>query len=340
LLKMTFVLGQRRMIFVLRDLGQPAILLAAGAVGIALSFRMSEAVSPLTKVITPLLMGVLFTLFARVSLGRLRVAARDWRYQVTALALNFGTTPLVAYLLGWAFLRDDPALWAGLFLALITPCTDWYLIFTEVAGGDVHKNLVLLPWNLILQLALLPLYLLIFTQALVPVDFDTVGRAIAIYIAVPLAAGQFVRRYFPRLALSPGLNRFGFAALALTVVAMFASHGDIVLQRPTLFLRLAPPMLAFYVISLSLSWMLSRWGGYPQESFVALACTTMARNSPLVWPLAIILFPAHPVVALSQLVEPLLEIPSLIIFTALAQWRRPPAPNQGRKVIPHREDER
>ncbi|HXF04306.1 MAG TPA: bile acid:sodium symporter [Blastocatellia bacterium] len=275
-----------------------------------------------TQIITPLLMVVLFSLFARISLVGLREAARDWRYLLPAVGLNFVSTPLIAFFLGWAFLRDEPALWVGLVLALITPCTDWYLIFTDLAGGDVHRNLALLPWNLVLQLVLLPVYLLVFTQTLVPVELSTVVRAFAVYVAIPLVAGQLMRRYRPQAAASVWLARLGFVALALVVMAMFTSHGEIALKRPALFLRMAPPMLSFYLISLSLSWLVSRRLRYPRERFVALACTTTARNSPLALPLAVVLFPAHPVVALSQLIEPILEIPVLIVFSALSRGRR------------------
>jgi ACR3 family arsenite efflux pump ArsB len=308
-----------------RDLAEPAILLGAAAIGVGLSVEMREAGSVAGLLITPFLMVVLFTLFARVSLGQLREAARDWRYLLTAVGLNFVSTPLIAFFLGWVFLRDEPALWVGLVLALITPCTDWYLIFTDLAGGDVHRNLALLPWNLILQLVLLPVYLLIFTQTLVPVDLSTLVRAFALYVVILLVAAQLVGWRRPPVAVSGWLARLGFAALALTVIAMFTSQGEIVLKRPTLFLKMGPPMLSFYLISFSLSWLVSRWLRYPRERFVALACTTTARNSPLALPLAVVLFPAHPVVALSQLIEPVLEIPSLILFSALAKRRVQPA---------------
>lgn len=296
-------------------------MLGAAALGVMLSVGWHAAGKVAEQLITPLLMVVLFTLFARVSLARLREAVGDWRYLLTAVGLNFVSTPLIAFFLGWLLLRDEPVLWVGLILALITPCTDWYLIFTDLAGGDVHRNLALLPWNLILQLVLLPVYLLIFTQTLVPVDVSTLLRAFAVYVAIPLVAAQLVRRHRPQIAASGWLARLGFAALALVVMAMFTSHGEIVLERPTLFLRMAPAMMSFYLISLSLSWLLSRWLRYPREKFVALACTTTARNSPLALPLAVVLFPTYPAVALSQLIEPVLEIPVLIAFSALVRWQ-------------------
>lgn len=313
---------------VMDDLQEPAVLLGAAALGIGVSLGWPSVKHGAELLIVPLLVLVLFSLFARVSLARLRDAARDRRYLLTALGLNFLSTPLLAFALGWLFLRDYPALWVGLVLALSTPCTDWYLIFTQLAGGDVPRNLALLPWNLILQLVLLPLYLWGLTSTLVPVQLDVVTRTFALYVAIPLVSGQLLRWKRPSVVTSPWLAQLGFVALALTVAAMFVSHGDLVVAEPMVFLRMAPPMLSFYVLSFGIVWGMARWLGFPREQFVALACTTTARNSPLALPLAVVLFPDQPVIALSQLIEPVLEIPSLIILAALLKRRARSAEGQ------------
>jgi ACR3 family arsenite transporter len=306
---------------VMDDLREPALLLGAAALGVMISLACPRAKPGAERLIVPLLVLVLCSLFASVSLARLRDAAWGWRYLRTALGLNFISTPLLAFGLGWLFLRDSPALWVGLVLALSTPCTDWYLIFTQLAGGDVPRNVALLPWNLLLQLVLLPLYLWGLTSTLVPVQLEVVAHAFAVYVAMPLAAGQLLRWRYPVLVTSPWLPRLGLTALALTVAAMFVSHGDLVVAQPTVFLRMAPPLLTFYLLSFGIAWGMARWLRLPREQFVALACTTTARNSPLALPLAVVLFPDQPVIALSQLIEPVLEIPSLIIFAALLTHR-------------------
>jgi len=162
---------------------------------------------------------------------------------------------------------------------------------------------------------------LLFTQKLVPVELSTLAKAFALYVVIPLTVAQLLRWDRPQVAASERLSRLGFAGLALTVTAMFTSHGDIFLEDPTLFLRMAPPLLSFYIISISLSRIVSRLLRFSREGFIALACTTTARNSPLALPLAVVLFPDHPIVALSQLIEPVLEIPSLILFSFLVKLR-------------------
>ncbi len=300
------------------DVREPAALLGAAALGMSLSARWPVVIPIAERALTPLLALVLFTVFARIPLERLREAARDRRYVLAVIGLNFGSTPVLAAALGGLLLPDAPELRVGLFLALLTPCTDWYLIFTHLVGGDVARNLAVLPWNLILQVALLPVYLWLFTAAWVPVDMGEIGRALFVYVGLPGVAAQIVRRQWGE---RPELGRIGFAALALVVGAMFASHGHLVLEHPMLLLRLAPPLVLFYVLALALSWGVARGLRFPRERALALACTAMARNSPLVLPLAVVLFPEHPIIALSQLVEPVLEIPSLILFSAVMRWR-------------------
>lgn len=297
---------------------EPAALLGAAGAGMLISLTW-PAVAPMAgHAITPLLVVVLFSVFARVSLGRLREAARDGRYVLAVVAMNFVSAPVLAFLLGAFFLPDVPELRVGLFLAVLTPCTDWYLIFTHLVGGDVARNLVVLPWNAVLQVVLLPVWLWLVTSAWVPAEMGEIGRALLAYAVAPLVAAQLFRWWWGE---RPAVGRVGGGALVLVVVAMFAGHGGIVLEHPVLFLRLVPPLLLFYVLSLALSQGMARVLGFPRERALALACTAMARNSPLVLPLAWVLFPEHPIIALSQVVEPLVEIPALILFSAAARGR-------------------
>lgn len=82
--------------------------------------------------------------------------------------MNFVWSPLLAVGLGAVFLRDQPALWVGLIVLLVTPCTDWYLTFTDLADGDVPFATSLLPYDLVLQLLSLPLSLYVFAVVAFP----------------------------------------------------------------------------------------------------------------------------------------------------------------------------
>lgn len=302
---------------------EPALLLTAVAAGLAAARAAPQAAALAERLLTPTLMLLLTAVFYRVPLAHLRTAFGHRQYFATALGLNFVLTPLVAYGLGWFFLRDEPALWLGLILVLVTPCTDWYLVFTGLARGDLALNLALLPWNLLLQLALLPLYLWVFTRALIPLELGAVARSFLLYIVVPFLLAQVARRLSRGFAMGPAAERSSvvvqYAALTLLIVAVFAQQGGVLFSEPGVVLRLIGPLAFFFVLMASAALAAGAAANLSGPSRAALACTAVARNSPLTLSLALVLFPAHPQVALTQVVEPLLELPFLVL---LAWWLR------------------
>jgi len=296
---------------------EPALLLTAVAAGLAVARAAPQAAAQAERLLTPALILLLTAVFHRVPLQRLRVALGHRRYFLTALGLNFVLTPLAAYGLGWLFLRDERALWLGLVLVLVTPCTDWYLVFTALARGDTALNLALLPWNLLLQLALLPLYLWVFTSALIPLELGAVARSFLLYIVIPFALAQAARR----LASGPAAERSAvvaqYAALTLLIVAVFAQQGGVLFAQPRVVLLLLPPLALFFFLMATVAVGAGRAANFSAPTRAALACTAVARNSPLTLSLALVLFPAYPQVALTQVVEPLLELPFLVLLAAV-----------------------
>lgn len=202
-------------------------------------------------------------------------------------------------------------------MVLVTPCTDWYLAFTARAGGDVAANLALLPWNLLLQIALLPAYLHLLTRALVVLDWSLIGRSLLLYVLLPLGLAQAARRLLPRLEARIGAAQV--AALALLVAAMFAAQGSVLVDQPTVLARMIAPVALFIAAMAGLAWGAAQWMDMGVERAKALACTTAARNSPLTLSLALVFFPGAPLVALSQVVEPLIELPLLVLLAAGAR---------------------
>lgn len=298
---------------------EPALLLSAVGLGLGLARAAPELAGQAERAIPPALVLVLFAVFYRVPLERLRAAFGHRRYFAAALGLNFLLTPLVAYGLGWFFLRDYPALWVGLVLVLVTPCTDWYLVFTALARGDVPLNLALLPWNLVLQLVLLPFYLYVFTQRLVPVDFAVVGHSLLLYVFLPLASAQALRRLFAAEAAERRVVFLQYAALTALIAAMFAHQGRLLWEQPQVLLRFLPPVGLFFVLAALAAVVVGHRLDFSAPTRASLASTACARNSPLTLSLALVLFPAHPLVAVTQVIEPLVELPLLIL---LAAWLR------------------
>ena len=102
------------------------------------------------SLIVPSSMVMLYGVFLNIPLNRLGQAFQNYKMTGLILGINFLWTPIFVWGLGAIFLRDSPDLWVGLIMLMVTPCTDWYLIFTGIAKGNVPLATAFLPWNMIL----------------------------------------------------------------------------------------------------------------------------------------------------------------------------------------------
>lgn len=159
--------------------------------------------------IVPALMVMIYGVFLNTPLNRFGNALQNYKVTGLSLGINFLWTPIFAWGLGAIFLRDTPDLWVGLIMLMVTPCTDWYLIFTSMAKGDVTIATALLPWNLILQVILLPIYLLIFTGKLVAINRVNLVQDIAFVLVLPLLLALISKTLIPKI------NRFGLQSPSL-----------------------------------------------------------------------------------------------------------------------------
>ncbi|WP_049927519.1 arsenic resistance protein [Halopiger goleimassiliensis] len=297
---------------------QSALVLVAVVGGLALG-QVPGVPAVADRLILPFLMVMLFAAFTGIALSRLRAAFGNRRVLGSSLLINFLWNPLVAVALGAAFLRDQPALWVGLVMLLVTPCTDWYLVFTDLADGDVPLATSLLPYNLVLQLVLLPVYLYVFAGELVVVPLDVLVESVVFVLVVPLVVGAAVRvalirlrgkRWFTRQFV-PFLGPVQIVFLSLAIGAMFASQGAVIRENPGLLALLALPVIAFYAITLGVGFSVGRLLSFSYGEQVCLNNTILSRNSPTALAIAVVAFPHEPLVPLALVIGPLLELPLL-----------------------------
>lgn len=134
------------------------IYLAAILSGLVLGGLRPELGTLFDALLWPVLGALLYATFMQVPLLHLREAVRDHRFIAAVLIGNFVLLPLLAWLLVQA-LQSEPALRLGVLLVLLVPCTDWFITFSQLGGGNVPRAIAVTPLNLLLQLLLLPLYL-------------------------------------------------------------------------------------------------------------------------------------------------------------------------------------
>ncbi|GLV63643.1 arsenic resistance protein [Bacillus mycoides] len=297
---------------------QTFIILAAVIFGVILGqFNMIHMYSE--KFIVPFLFLMLYGLFLSIPLKDIKNGFRNLKFAGTSLGINFIWTPLLAWGLGALFLSDHPALWVGFIMLMVTPCTDWYLIFTEIAKGNVALSTSILPVNLILQVLLLPIYLFLFAGVMKTVAVSVLVESIVIVIVLPFLlahATKFIMNKMKKAEalenkIIPFFSSAQIVFLSLAIVAMFASQGKYLLQNMNVVLLLLIPVLLFFMINFILGQFVGRMMYLSYEDTVSLSLTTLARNSPVALAIAVTAFPDEPLIALALVIGPLIELPVL-----------------------------
>ncbi len=301
---------------------QTLILLLAVAIGIIIGQVQGVQVYA-EFLIMPFLILLFYGMFLSISLGNIRESFANTRFVGTSVLINFVWTPLLVWGLGWVFLSDHPYLWLGFFMLMVTPCTDWYIIFTGMCKGNINQSIAILPLNLILQLALLPIYLYFFTGVIGTFDYAEIIKSIILVLIIPMVAAITTRKLFYSMGKAsiieerviPFFNRANLIFLCLAIAAMFASQGNLLLQNMGILAMLFMPVILFFVINLFVGEGIGKVMKFSRADTISLDFTILARNSPVALAIAVMAFPEEPLVALALIIGPLLELPLLAIVS-------------------------
>lgn len=300
---------------------QPLLIIAAALAGIGLGY-VTDFREAAAQVITPALMALLYVVFLSADGGQLRAAFRNVRFTVSALAVNFLWTPIFCYELGLLFFHESMDMQIGLMMLLVTPCTDWYLVFTAQARGNTLLGASLLPLNLTLQILLLPVCLALFYGDTIRMTDAEIVRSTLFVLLLPLglaACSRLLRRFIPRIAccvtfLCRWSDNAQLFFLMTAVLAMFAAESAVLFAHPILFADMLLVMLIFFAVNYVLVRRLSVWLRFREADLTALHFTTLARNSPLALAIAAAAFPDRPLTILALIIGPLIELPVLALI--------------------------
>lgn len=293
---------------------------------VGLLWSIGEVVGHL---VLPALMLMLVAVFVQVDAAQVRQVRSARTVVVAGLVLNFVFTPLFAWALGAGLLGDSPDLRIGLLLLLVTPCTDWYLVFTGLARGHMGVAAAVLPVNLVLQLLLLPVYILLLGGEAAMVDSETLVEAVLLVLVVPLVLAVVARSSALRWKgaewrderLVTGASASVLPLLYVAVFAMFAGQARTVMAHLGDLAVLLLPLSAFFLVMPLVAVGVSRLLRLPTDQKVTLTMTTVARNSPVALAIAVAAFPDRPLIAVALVVGPLLELPVLAVLSQIVRVR-------------------
>jgi len=310
----------------------PVWIVLAMAAGLLLGRFLPQVGKALEPGIPLGLFVMIYPAMTKLELGEVRNTIREWKAAAIVVFFNYAFNPFLLYFFGWVFLRKHPDLWTGLVLLGVAPCIAMVLVWTDLARGNGPLGIVLMAWNSLIQIVTTPFFIWLILGSRVSVDIGLVGQSVLLYLGLPLLTGALSRRWmlrskgqdwFGRKAV-PVLDDVQLTALTLTLVVMFALKGDVILERPELILLMAPPLVLFFFVLFFSVFLISRKVGfdYADSATTGFHCT--GRNFELAIAIALTAFASRPMVAVSTVIGPLIEVPLMLTIIYLAkklEWK-------------------
>ena len=312
------------------DRHQVALYLAA-IVGGGVVGSLAPVVAPgLSLAITPVLGLLLFATFLSVPLIDVARSLRDLRFLGTVVVVDFVVAPVVAFGLS-RLVADDRGLLVGVLLVLLTPCIDYVIVFTGLAGGARDRLLAAAPVLMLLQIVLLPVYLLVFAggETVATIDLRPFVEAFVFLIVVPLAAAAVVQALARR-------QRVGVRAMAVTadatvplmLLTLFVVVGSQIAAvggEAVSLVRLLPVYVGFLAVMLVVGLVAGRMSRLDVPATRAVVFSGATRNSLVVLPLALALPPALSIAPLAVVTQTLVELVGMVVFVWLVPRLTAPA---------------
>jgi ACR3 family arsenite efflux pump ArsB len=279
-------------------------------------------VSLYVAAINPALALLLFATFLGVPLIEVGRSFRDIRFLGTVLIVNFVLVPLIVFGLS-RFVADDRGLLLGVLLVLLTPCIDYVIVFTGLAGGAKARLLAAAPLLMLLQIVLLPLYLLFFagSDAVELIEIEPFVEAFLILIVAPLAAAAIMqavaRRHRAGRAIEDVMAAAMVPLMMLTLAVVIGSQIAAVGGQAVALIRVVPIYVAFLAVMLFTGLAAARVARLDVQAARAVMFSGSTRNSLVVLPLALALPASLNTAPLTVVTQTLVELVGMVVFVRL-----------------------
>lgn len=298
---------------------QIPLYLLALLVGACIGLIFPSVGAGIEAFINPVLMLLLYATFLSIPLTRLGRVLRDGRFLGGLLVLNFVFVPIVVYALS-RFVTDHPALLLGVLLVLLTPCIDYVIVFSGLAGAAHERLLAAAPLLMLAQMLLLPVYLGLFVghEPFEVIDAQPFINALLFLIVTPLALAGVTQFLAARSRLAQGTIRLFDASMVplvmVTLAVVVASQIDGVRAELDALLRVIPIYLAFLIIMVPLGMLTGRMFGQGPAATRATVFSGATRNSLVVLPLALALPDSFALVPVVVVTQTLIELVGMVLY--------------------------